>query len=322
MQKKILKEWIDTSRYVYNKTVALINSGHTKNERTLRDLLVTDKTKKYHNDYSILTNQISTLKKQEQTDLIKEEINTLKNKIKAITFEKNQNIKDWELNTPKVIRNGSVRDVIKAYKTGFANLKAGNIRYFKLGFRKAKNNRQSCVFEKSLVGVKDGKIQIAQSFLRENKLFHMGKKTLKKYRNLKINNDCRLLYERNKFWLCIPIPTIMKEKTETNNYCGIDPGVRTFLTCFGNNGVIEYKQNKELLKKLNTKIDKLNSLRIRKRNKIKIEARKENLINEIHWKCINDILKRNDYVFYGDIKSHDIVKKSDNKSLNRNIKHL
>jgi hypothetical protein len=99
-QKKILKEWINTSRYVYNKTVALINSGHTKNERTLRDLLVTDKTKKYHNDYSILTNQISTLKKQEQTDLIKEEINTLKNKIKAITFEKNQNIKDWELNTP------------------------------------------------------------------------------------------------------------------------------------------------------------------------------------------------------------------------------
>ncbi|MFM2368521.1 MAG: Heterosigma akashiwo virus 01 [Bacteroidota bacterium] len=322
MQKKILKEWIDTSRYVYNKTIALINSGHTKNPRVLCDLLVTDKTRKYHNNYSVLTNQISILKKQEQNDLIKEEINKLKNERKAIVFEKNLNIKDWELNTPKVIRDDAVRDVIKAHNSGFANFKAGNIRHFKLGFRKAKNNRQSCVLAKSLLKVKDGKIQIAPTYLIKNKLFHMGKKTLKKYRNLKINNDCRLLYERNKFWLCIPVPTIMKEKTETNNYCGIDPGVRTFLTCFGNNGVIEYKQNKELLKKLNKKIDTLNSLRIRKRNKIKIEARKENLINEIHWKCINDILKRNDYVFYGDIKSHDIVKKSDNKSLNRNINDL
>jgi hypothetical protein len=38
----------------------------------------------------------------------------------------------------------------------------GNIRYFKLGFRKAKNNRQSCVLRKALLEVKDGKIQMLQ----------------------------------------------------------------------------------------------------------------------------------------------------------------
>lgn len=96
----------------------------------------------------------------------------------------------------------------------------------------------------------------------------------------------------------------------------IDPGVRTFLTSFGNNGVVEYKQNKDLLQKLNKKIDLLRSYRTKKRYKYKIEERKENIINEIHWKSINDILKRNDYVFFGDIKSHDIVKKSKNKFLN------
>ena len=109
---------------------------------------------------------------------------------------------------------------------------------------------------------------------------------------------------------------------ETCDIVAIDPGVRTFLTSFSNNGVIEYNQNKTLLQKLNKKIDLLNTLRTKKRNKYKIEQRKENVINEIHWKSINDILTRNDYVFYGDIKSHDIVKKSNNRFLNRDINDL
>lgn len=77
------------------------------------------------------------------------------------------------------------------------------------------------------------------------------------------------------------------------------------------------------MKNLNKKIDLLNSLiKVRKKAKYKIEECKENIINELHWKSINDILKRNDYVFYGDIKSHDIVKKSNNRFLNRDINDL
>ena len=45
-QRHIIDEWINTSRYVYNKTIALINKGHPINHFELRDKLVTENTKK------------------------------------------------------------------------------------------------------------------------------------------------------------------------------------------------------------------------------------------------------------------------------------
>ena len=54
----------------------------------------------------------------------------------------------------------------------------------------------------------------------------------------------------------------------------------------------------------------------------KCERKKENIVDELHWKTINDIISSNDVIFYGDIKSHNIVKKGKNKSLNRNFNDL
>jgi len=54
----------------------------------------------------------------------------------------------------------------------------------------------------------------------------------------------------------------------------------------------------------------------------KIEKRKKNLIDEIHWKTITDIISFNDVIFYGNINSHDIVKNSNNTYLKRDINDL
>ena len=42
----------------------------------------------------------------------------------------------------------------------------------------------------------------------------------------------------------------------------------------------------------------------------------------MHWKTINHIVKNTDFIFYGDIKSHDIVKNGINRTLNKNINDL
>jgi transposase len=51
----------------------------------------------------------------------------------------------------------------------------------------------------------------------------------------------------------------MYSKSDLNNtiknYCGIDLGVRTFMTSFGNNNYVEYNHNKIKLDKLNKEID-------------------------------------------------------------------
>jgi putative transposase len=156
----------------------------------------------------------------------------------------------------------------------------------------------------------------------------MGKKTIKKHRNLVIEHDCRLVKQKNVFWVIIPIPVEITEKKPPINYCGIDPGVKTFMTSFGNNGCIEYKYNEKTLQKLNKKISYLtdrrrpNRKRVTKKKINRIETRKANLVDELHWKTINRLLKMNDFIFYGDIKSHDIVKNGKNRTLNTDMNNL
>lgn len=353
----IINEWINTSNYVYNKTVEAVYNGEKRHFETLRNKLVTFNTKKNNIEYLKHTEQISTLSKQ-KSDILKEYVkeaklnidkDVLKNKYekelnqsieidneiaklkqefsivkKTLTAEQNTQIHDWELNTPKEIRAGAVNDVCKAYKTGFENLKQGNIRHFRLGFRKKRNPKKTILIQKNLISVKNGEISIAPKFTNGQCIFQMGKKTFKKHRNIEVNHDVRLVKEHNKYWLHIPVKVDVKPKQVPESYCGIDPGVKTFMTLFTDSGLIEYKQDHSILDKLNNKIDKLKSLRRHgiKKKIVKLEQTKTNVVDEIHWKTINDILQTNDVIFYGDIKSHSIVKDNQNHVLNRNMNDL
>jgi IS605 OrfB family transposase len=145
-----------------------------------------------------------------------------------------------------------------------------------------------------------------------------------------INNDIRIVKQKGIYWFVIPIPVTTNEANPLVNYCGVDPGVRSFMTVFGNNDCVEYKHDESQLNKLNNRIVELKKLRssktitkrILKRKFNRLESKKEHLINELHWKVINDMLIRNDVIFYGDIKSHDIVKNGKNKTLNTNMNDL
>jgi len=338
-----LNEWINTSNYVYNKTVEEIyKNNHPVNFNNLRDKLVTAKTKKNNEEYIAISQNIQSLREekkelmkqlsknqqvsiliQSKVEQIAEENKKLKTVAKNLSYEKNEGIHVWELKTPKEVRAGAVNDVCKAIKTGIANLKANNIRHFRLGFRKKTESHKSVVVPKNFVKNKNGVIQLAPDFFQDDCKFKMGKKTIKKHKQLEIKNDCRIVYQRNEFWLVVPIPYNMKEKTKPINYCGIDPGVRTFMTSFGNEGCLEYKHNDLLLKKIDARIKSLKKTGgIRKSKITKWEARKENLINELHWKTINHVVKNNDFIFYGNIKSHDIVKNGKNRTLNTDTNNL
>jgi len=349
-QRLIIDEWINTSRYVYNKTIDLINKGHTINHFELRDKLVTENTKKNNNKYKDFISELANLTKnkkilndqlkkskhdnklyieisekiklQDKLITIKKQSRTQMSKV--LKSEKNQNINNWELNTPKAVRDGAVNDVCKAYKTGFANLKLGNIKFFKLHFKK-KSNPDKCVcVPKCLLKNKNGTIHLAKDFFKENCKIKMGSKNLKKYKDLKIEHDTRIVKQKDEYWLIVPISVETHPKQKCINYCGIDPGVRTFMTVFGNIDCTEYQHNIKELQFLNNKLAHLKAQRklkhrkrILKRKLNRIETNKSNLINELHWKVIGDLLKNNDIIFYGDIKSHSIVKGNKNKNLNR-----
>ena len=353
-QKKILNEWITTSNYVYNKTVEEIyKKKHPVKFELLRDKLVTANTKKYNEEYTKATTEIKRLyvmrnkykeimklfirtrrgslnimKIKQAIAAIDENVAKERKKQKVLPVEKNMGIREWELRTPKEVRAGAVDDVCKAIKTGYANIKNGNIKHFRLKFRKRTEPNKCILVPKSFVKNNNGSIQIAPQFFKEHCVFKMGNRTKKKHGNIQINNDTRIVRQRKEYWIIIPVPVVIQNKKPPNTYCGIDPGVRTFMTLFGNNGVIEYKCRNEILKKLDTEIKRLKDNRITRKNRIRkerivrLESRKDNLINELHWKTINNIVRNNDFIFYGNINSHNIVKNGKNRTLNREVNNL
>ena len=401
-QRKIIDGWIHTSRYVFNKTLAAINAGHKVNKLSLRDKLVTESTKKNNAEYRAFTSDLANLQadkkridkewKNETDTVMKncifESLTALKQTIedkkksrsgmaKSLVSEKVVGICDWELKTPKEVRAEAVYDVCRAHTSGFSNLRAGRIKHFRIHFKKKSDPDKCICVPKSLVKNHGGVIHIAPSFFKDSDIqdkdksmgvggckFKMGKKTVKKYRGLVIDHDTRIVKQKDVYWLLVPIPqeTVSERPQTPYSFCGIDPGVRTFMTVFSNSNTgetdtcIEYQHDNMEIKKLNAKHDMLltrnkpkkekengkvddpsavnsklknNSIntpkqkRALKRKINRVETRKSNLIDELHWKVINALLKRHDVVFYGDIKSHNIVKNNDtNHTLNKNINDM
>ena len=50
--------------------------------------------------------------------------------------------------------------------------------------------------------------------------------------------------------------------------------------------------------------------------------KKNHLVDKLHWDVINDLLSYSDVIYLGDIKSHNIVKRGKNTSLNGSINDL
>lgn len=336
-QKTIINEWINTTNYVYNKTLSYIktNKINSPNFQSLRNKFITNKTKKNNLIYKSIEYDIKELNKKIKTNqddktIIEEQIKDLKSILKkekkTMLSEKNENVDDWELNTPKDIRAGAIDEICTAYKSCYTNYRKGNIKFFNITFRKKSSKNKCITIPKVLIKLEDKKIKIAPSYLKENAFFKINNKTNKKLKkiNFVINHDSKLVKKDNKFFILIPYEIKKIKNHKYNNICGIDPGVRTFMTLYSDHSVSEYKHNIDLIRKLNKKIDLLTQKRIKTKRRTlrKVENKKLNLINELHWKTVDHIIKNNDILFYGNINSHNIVKNKHNKILNRDINDL
>lgn len=338
-QKKKLDEFIDTSRYVYNKTLEYINNGHKIDFQGLRDILVTENTKKGLQEYKDFDDRINNLKALKKNIKIKEEQNIISEEIKAIQQErrdvmkyfeatKNEVVNDFELQTPKDVRTCAVKRCCDAFKTGFSNLKNGNIKHFKMKFKKKSEKRQTVELSKKNISISNNKIKILPTIFKDECYLQVSKNNAKQLKGFKITNNVDIIRFKNQYYIHFCVQTkIEEEQKESLIATGIDLGIRTFATCYSNNittnetFITEYEHDNNKLKSLNQKIDNLkckrNKKRVRKRLFNKTEKQKEDLVDKLHWDFINHVLKHNDVLYVGDIKSHDIVNGGKNKILNR-----
>lgn len=337
-QKQMINEFIDTSRFVYNKTIRFIKEGHKVNWMNLRNLIVTNETSTNDETYKKKKAFIAMLHRQKtETDdkaIIAELDDRIINERKAlhclsltIPKSKNPEIEDFELKTPKDVRTCAVQHACSAYKSGFSNLKKGNIKFFNMKFKKKTEPKQWMMMTPKNIKIDEqGNIRILPTFMKEECILRTSNRNKEILQGMTIENDVTLCRKHGLYTLQIPIPAIKTIKQETFKASSIDLGLRTGATCYtvsnSEHIVAEYFQPREKVKQLNKKIDSLNANKVRKRKIMKYENKKIHLIDQFHWMLINDLLKNNDAIFLGDIKSHDIVKKGKNKTVNREFNDM
>jgi putative transposase len=306
-QKQILERWGGTTRYVYNKILRKIKTN----------------PKLQNNDgYSLLTKQCITAK---DNNIVKE----------GQEHNFDSFIYDWELNTPKDIRKGALRDIKKAYKTAWANLKAGNINSFGLGNRRKKiGSHQSMEIPNSAVHFLTGKNRITALSIYPT---YFIKANINEYITIEDNVDkfvkdgldryARLKKENGEWYLCISYNTKAKEMEKNTKTCALDPGIRKFMTIYSEDQIFSIVPDKQRIKRLYNILDKFKQLRAKKlisqrsynRKKAKTQDKLSNLVDEMHHKTINFLTKNYNSILLPSFETQEMVS---NKCLKKEVKRL
>jgi putative transposase len=182
-------------------------------------------------------------------------------------------------------------------------------------FKKKTEPIQCIELTPKIISIRNGTIKIAPDFFGKE----CNLKTHKPV-NYTIDHNVDIVRRYKEYFIHLSID-VESLKSSLITIAGVDPGIRTFATVHSHNDtttfITEYKHRADILKRLNLKLTLLKTLkRIRKKQFKKLEKGKIDLVNNIHWDFINDLLSKNDIIYFGDIKSHNIVKDGKNKILN------
>ena len=363
-QKNALNEIFSVYNYVYNKTNALLKNKTFDFSKwhSIRDHLVTASSKKLDPEYIKNTELIALAKKHLdliydleenkeidilrfpsfiKTEFIKNIEANIKIANKEIEYSNNPEIKDFEKKVHKDIRANAVQVCCQMYKSAIANLKNGNIRWFNIGYKKKKSSSKcfSGISPNTIKFQSNGITMMRDKLGKNLCQFKISKRNYKKFNKQAIAGESKVLYDKGNYFIGLTLVTQEKNCNKTNKICGIDPGLRSFLTVFDNQNIVELNNNRMYIKKLNQKIQQLKAHRNKSKNQLetannvlrkrrrkrhfnKIEKKKIDYTDAVHWGSINFLLKNYDYILLGDIKSHDIVKNGLNKKNNQEFNDL
>ena len=240
-----------------------------------------------------------------------------------VTAKNNETIEDWELQTPKDIRAGAIRDMVKNHKTAIANLKNRNISGFKMGFA-SKKDAPSIEIPKTALSLDNG-LFIYKKYMPEKIKIAKRQKI-----NFTIDYDCRLQVKNNRWFLVVPIKTTITASNNRSKWCSMDPGIRSFQSVYSEEAVLQIKVNKELVQKLQHKSEHDKALRDRKiitnkrlkRKERKVYFRINNLIDDLHHKTIRFLTTTYDHIILPTFESQEMARRGKIRGINRDLLQL
>ncbi len=183
---------------------------------------------------------------------------------------------------PIHILDEAIHQAVSNYKTCLTNLKNGNIRKFRV--REWSFNKRRRI------------IKIESNFFKNGTFCSSVFPQMKTSEPLEnIDRTCTLLYDTDtkKYILLVPYGIETREIVNTKRSCGIDLGVRGFVSIYSENttySICEEAYNNPAIKKLTKKIDKINQLlNLKEKDQLIYKRRKENgkIIKDVEYKTIN-----------------------------------
>lgn len=313
-QKNILNKWFNNYIDTYNKTNEFIISKILKDDKLIKENF------KCINFRDIRDKEMSEYKEQLSS----------------------------ETKINKHLLDEAIKHNVTMYKSCITNMKDKNIKDFRIRPLNKDKRRKNLIIESNLIS--KNKNGFCVSVLNEMK-------TENNFKLQEINKTFTLQYDKyyNKYFLLIPVEikkidndfenhiknlkkkqSIKKVKNNISNRikeenkCGIDGGIRTFLTIYNENNVYEIGTDvKTTLLPYYNKIDKINRLKDTKeinekkykRSIIKVYEKISNIINDLHWKSSNFLCKKFNTICIGKLSTRSIVnnEKSNINELNKRL---
>ena len=233
-QKRIINNWIEAYRQMYNETLKYI-----KNEYMI--------TKKFNTNH---INLRSKLKKKR--DLIVSK-----------SGNKNEQIKVHDIDF-------AIKLACSNYKSAITNRKLKNIKKFRIRYWKKNKENQILDLEKN--DFESGSIRkkvLGEVFGYYDKKEKDGKPN--KYNFSDIKKESRLIYKKEKYILHVTEDVHIMNTSKGNDIISIDPDLRTFLTGLTENKTVEIGTN--IKKKLDIYLNKIQETKNKKEIPKKIKKR-------------------------------------------------
>ena len=210
---------------------------------------------------------------------------------------------------PYQIKKIAVKDSYTSWRTNCKKTKKTG-KLFKLRYKTRKNPIQSCYIPKQSVS--------------ENGIYHTISGKLKFSEREWLNNDfcdCRLINDHGRWYLSVPHKITTSATENQGGIVALDPGVKNFLTYFSEDGRFGWLgiHAFDRILNLNLKRDKLFSkfaLTKDKREKCNLKRtlnrtyhRIQDLVNELHWQCINYLVHNFSVIVFPPFEVKGMTKK-------------
>ena len=266
-QKQILNKWFGTCRYVYNRALEYTKHPYNCDPNYMFSPY-------HHLNFISMRNMFVT--KLGNGDYLNE----------------------WEFETPKDVRAGSIKELITNLTTNISKIKKNktNLKKFKMCFKSKKKKSDSILIPKSAIqyNTNSNNFEIYKKFIgkKENYSFTIGKREQKKLgKEFSIDHDSRIIKDNSgDFYLLIPQKKTVKMHEIDKKIVALDPGQRTFMTGYSPELIFESNIIKPKIEKYKKKISTLQSIS-KTKNIQKMYDKIKNLVNDLHWKTITFLRK-------------------------------